>query len=336
MLFTLYRNAHNRLFQTTSFAMDTVITVHFYGPNGQEASGALLERLRDFERKISLYDPSSEIAQLNAKAGDGEAVALSEDTYGLLEKARQYSLDSGGVFDITVAPLSLLWDVTGENPHVPQEEEILSRRELVDARDRLLDPEHRTARLARQGQSVDLGGIAKGEATRFVFDVMDEYGIENGYVSLGGNMAVRGKYPDTGEDFPFGVRDPRGAGNEYLGIITLDGLTMATTGDYERFFMEDGVRYHHVLDPRTGYPANGGLISVTVISQDGARADALSTSLFVAGKEEALKHLEDPGISLILVDEDQNVYLSPSLQGRFQENPDKSQYHFYYGADAAG
>lgn len=318
-----------RSYQTTAFLMDTFVTIKFYGGRAQEAAEALITRLQQYEENISLYREQSPVARLNAAAGK-EPVSVDEETFRLLQRAKEYSLLSGHTFDVTIAPLSLLWGVTSEHPRVPDKEEIESALPLVDANDLLLDGQAKTAMLRLEGQAVDLGGIAKGAACELVFSVMDEYGIENGYASLGGNMAVRGRYPDSGKDFLFGVRDPRGAGNEYIATLPLRGLTMATTGDYERYFEQDGVRYHHVLDPRTGYPARGGLISVSVISEDGALADFLSTALFVAGKKETLRQMDSGDYSVIAVDEALNVYVSQALRGTLTQNGEKEQYQFHY------
>ncbi|TCL44666.1 FAD:protein FMN transferase [Harryflintia acetispora] len=318
-----------RSYQTTAFLMDTFVSIKFYGDRAQEAAEALVTHLQQYEENISLYREQSPIARLNAAAGK-EPVEMDEETFGLLQRAKEYSLLSQHTFDITVAPLSLLWGVTSQHPRVPGREEIESALPLIDAGDLVLDGQAKTAMLRREGQAVDLGGIAKGAACELVFSVMDEYGIENGYASLGGNMAVRGRYPDSGKDFLFGIRDPRGEGSEYIATLPLRGLTMATTGDYERYFERDGVRYHHVLDPRTGYPARGGLISVSVVSEDGALADFLSTALFVAGKEETLRQMDSEDYSVIAVDEALNVYVSERLYGSLTPNSGKDQYQFHY------
>lgn len=319
-----------RVYRSTSFIMDTFVELCFYGGNAQEAADALEERLRAYDKDVSLYSKGSAIAALSDGAGTGLPVPVRDDVLSLLEKAKQYSLESGGAFDMTIAPLTLLWGVTSGEPHVPGQREIGQALSLVDARDLILDRRDSTALLLRAGQAVDLGGIAKGAASELVFEVMDTYGVKNGYASLGGNMAVRGHNPHKGKDFLFGVRDPRGGGGEIIGTLPLEGMTMATTGDYERFFESGGIRYHHVLDPRTGYPARGGLISVSVISADGALADFLSTALFVLGKETALSQMDQESFSLIAVDEELNVYVSCGLEGVFKPNPEKAQYRFYF------
>lgn len=315
-----------RVYQTSSFVMDTVVDIKFYGANGQSAADALIRQLNLLEGEVSLFREDSDVAKINAAAGSGELVPIGRDTMNLLQNALVLQKASGGMFDVTIAPLSLLWDVTGENPQVPSPEEISAARALVNSRDLLLDRETRSARLLKAGEKIDLGGIAKGLAADKTREVMQQFKITNGYVSLGGTMVVQGGYPSSGEDFVFGIRDPRGGGGEYIATATLRGKIMATTGDYERFFLQDGVRYHHVLDPATGYPAKKGLISVTVISPQGLLSDFLSTALFVGGKDRVLKDfMNDSRFSLVVADEEKNVYLSADLEGVVKPNPGKEK-----------
>lgn len=310
-----------------TFALDTVIEQSWYGESGETTYLDIARMLASMDGKLSLYRAGSEIDRLNQAAGK-EYVPLSEDTFEILKQAKEWSLASGGVFDITIAPVTTLWGITGSNPHIPEEEELASALDLVDAEDILLDESTHSAMLAREGMAVDLGGVAKGMLLDEIRGIALEDGVDSGYVSLGGNILAMGQKPD-GKDFVFGLRDPRGDGGDYIGTLTMPGLTMATTGDYERFFIQDGVRYHHVIDPRTGYPAQTDLISLTVVSEDGGLADFLSTTFFIYGKEVALQNLDREQFSLIVVDEDRNVYLSPSLRSSFTPNKAKTEYTFH-------
>ncbi|MDD2955896.1 MAG: FAD:protein FMN transferase, partial [Oscillospiraceae bacterium] len=195
-------------------------------------------------------------------------------------------------------------------------------------RDLILDEAGPTAMLRREGQQLDLGGVAKGAAGDVAREIAEEMGIRSGYISIGGNVAVIGQRPD-GRDFRFGVRDPRGDASEYIGTVSFPGKTMATSGDYERYFVEDGKTYHHIIDPRTGYPDDSGLISVSVIAKDGALADYLSTALFIGGLEAALARSADPEFDFILVDKEKNVYISDGLIGEFIPNEAKTEYTFH-------
>lgn len=291
----------------TEFIMSTVVEQRWYGQESKQAYDAIVDALKDMEKKLSLYVESSEIAAINQNAGVAP-VEVSQETYDLIKHAVDYSAQSGGKFDITIAPLTQLWDIMGESPKVPNAEDITAAKNLVDYKQIALDPDKRTVMLLTSGMSIDLGGVAKGMAASTAAEIAKKFQV-SGFLSIGGNMMVLGKKP-SGEDFKFGVRDPKGGSSDYMAVVTLDGMTMATTGTYERYFEEDGVRYHHVLDPFTGYPAQSDLISVTVISQDGALADYLSTAIFMEGREGLEQHLHAEDYYVIAIDQDDRVYTS--------------------------
>lgn len=321
-----YRKA-NVLTVSTDFVMDTFVEYKMYGENGKDALMEISRQLRDFESKFSMHRADSEISSLNQASGKN-AVALSSEVHSLLERAKALSLASEGAFDITIAPLTKIWGITSETPTVPSDEEISEAMALINADELILWGENR-AELLREGQAVDLGGIAKGAACDIVRQVAEEFGITRGYVSIGGNIVALEKKP-FGSDFWFGIRDPQRGANDSLCAVQLYGKTMATTGAYERFFEQDGVTYHHVLDPQTGWPADSDLLSVSVICEDGALADYLSTTLYVLGKETVLDCLERQDFQLIAVGEDGNVYCSSSLKGEMRADP-AAAYEFVYG-----
>lgn len=310
----------------TSFLMDTIVEYKLYGKNAAAAKGAIEEELSGIESRMSMYLPGSEIAKLNENAGRGY-VSLSEDTYELLSRCVQFGEASGGAFDVTIAPLTAAWGVTSDHPQVPDGVRIETLRALVDYRDILLNPTDRSAMLRREGQAVDVGGVAKGYACDAARRVAKAYGIESGYISIGGNIMAIGEKPG-GEPFKFGVRDPRGGGNDYIAVMTLPDSTMATSGDYERYFERDEVRYHHILDPATGYPADTGLMSVSVVSPDGAYADSMSTCLFIKGRDYVLANLNALDCGLVVIDRDRNVYVSENLRGQFTPADPGGTYHF--------
>jgi len=308
------------------FAMNTWVEQRWYGDEAQETYDDIMACLRDLEARLSLYREDSEISALNASAGR-EPVRVSRDTFTLLSRAKEFSAESGGLFDVTIAPLTLTWGITSGEPHIPGEGEIAAAQALVDYRGLILDREAQTAMLAREGMKVDLGGIAKGMAASVCAEIPRKHGV-SGYLSIGGNTMVCGKKPD-GQDFLVGLRDPRGEASEALGSFAMDGLTMATTGDYERYFEQDGVRYHHVLDPFTGRPSASDLISVTVISADGTLADCLSTSIFLRGSGALEQYFARDDCRVIAVTKDLQVYATPGLWDDFTINPSKTQYTFH-------
>ncbi|WP_195377130.1 FAD:protein FMN transferase [Anaerotruncus rubiinfantis] len=313
----------------TSFLMDTFVEYKLYGEKAQEAKDAIEAALRGIEDTMSMYIKDSEISRLNENAGK-EPVAVSEDTYALLARCKGFGELSGGLFDVTVAPLAAEWGITGLHPKVPAAGKIEELLKLVGYSEIQLGADGKggyTAMLSREGQAVDVGGVAKGYACDVARRVAQDYGITSGYISIGGNLMVIGEKPD-GEPFRFGVRDPRGPENQFLAVVSLPDSTMATSGDYERFFEQDGVRYHHILDPRIGYPAESDLMSVSVVSPDGAYADFMSTYLFISGRDFVLENLDTLECGIIAVDRDKNIYVSESLRAQFQPADSTGGYRF--------
>lgn len=312
-LFAMMVQSYQRPLADVSYVMDTFVEYHLFGSSKKVTKAAKDEidaALQEFESKMSMYREDSEISKLNAAAGNGEMVPLSDDVYKLLALSQTYMEQTDGRFNITIAPLSRLWDITAETPSVPAQADIERAVALVKESGFKLDEQAKTAALDPKGAGVDLGGIAKGYACDMVKEILKKHEITSGYVSIGGNMVVIGDKPD-GAPFQFGVRNPREDGNKFIMVVNLKDLTMATSGDYERYFEQDGVRYHHILDPDTGYPAQSEWISVSVISPDGAYADFMSTYFFLAGKDFLMENYEAYDCGVIAIDRDRNVYITP-------------------------
>ena len=311
-----------------AFLMDTIVEYKLYG--SPQAGKAVEEALQAFEAKCSRYVSGSEIDLLNQAAGE-KSVTVSPEIYDLLEQSRAYGEESKGVFDVTIAPAADLWNITGDSPRIPSGEELRAVLPLVGYEGIVLE-KNGNCRLAQKGQKVDLGGIGKGYACNIAREIALDNGVTHGYVSIGGNVMVIGK-KSRREDFKFGIRDPRGGGNDYVAVMTLPDEIMATSGDYERYFEEDGTRYHHILDPATGAPAQTDLMSVSVVASDGAYADYMSTYLFIQGKQFALEHLNDFPCGLVLIDKEKNIYVSDGLTSQFLMADKTGTYH--YAGDAA-
>ena len=311
-------NEKNKFTKDTAYLLNTVVEQKWYGKNREKTVNEVHAALTKFENKLSPYIETSEISLINSMAGI-EPVAITDETYELLKKSQEYSLMSNKCFDITVFPLVNLWGITGNKPKVPTGNEIFTAIKLIGAENLVLEEKsngQKTAFLKEKGMGLDLGGVAKGFAVDIVREIAEKNKV-TGYVSLGGNLMVLGKKPN-GDAMKFGVRNPRGTANEYIGIVELEGYTMATTGDYERFFIdENGRKYHHVLDLKTGYPTDRGLISLTVISKDGGLADCMSTWIFNDGLENLGKYLNRDEFYIIAVDKDLNVYVSPEYKEKF-------------------
>ena len=300
------------------FAMDTVIQYCLYGNNAEKALEECEELLSRLEEKFTCtgtYNSEStgDIREINQLAGTS-AATVSEETYRLLSRSLELTRHTNGLFDITIGPLTELWDITGENPTVPPQEEIEKALALTGG-GLVLEEESRQASLQREGQRLDLGAIAKGYSCDLLREVCQKYKITKGYISLGGNMMVL----DDSKEMRFGLQDPLSGGEaSAIASFSLEGQTMATAGGYERYFEQDGIRYCHIINPHTGWPAETDLLSVSVITPDGALADALSTALFLMGREKALEFLESVSCGAVLVDTDCRVWLYGGLEEKFQ------------------
>jgi thiamine biosynthesis lipoprotein len=247
---------------------------------------------------MSIFTESSELTALNRSAG-GLPVHVSPQLMDVLLLARRYWRLSGGNFDPTVGPLARAWGFYGDSGRIPPAGELDSLRALVDFGEVEIDSIEGTVRIAHVGMEMDLGGVAKGYAldlARKALDVPDARGI---MVDLGGNVLVAG-LPPHGSKWRIGVRDPR-AGDDLLGALLLDSGAVATSGDYERFYLIDGRRYSHIIDPHTGAPARG-TIAATVVGPTGSWSDGLSATLYLAGAERALSLADSlPGVGALIV-----------------------------------
>ena len=303
------------------FAMDTTMSITAYDRDPTEALVAAQQEVNRLDALWSRTRPDSDVARLNATAG-GSAVEVDPDTAELLEKANAAAGESGMAFDPVLAPVMDAWGFgateseTTAVHRVPEQAELDALLPLT--RD-LPVVEGDTAALTMAGQAVDLGAIAKGAAADYVVEALTEHGVESAIIALGGNITALGTKPD-GSPFRVYVRDPQGEGEDYLCLMSLPaGWTCSTSGGYERYFEVDGQIYHHIIDPATGYPAQSGLLSVTVVAQDPALADAWSTAIYVLGAEEALARWESgegtvAEMDLILVTEEGHVYITEGLE----------------------
>lgn len=306
------------------FRMNTWVSQEWYGELAQQTCDEIDAKLSEIEKKVSMHINYSDISRINAAAGK-EYVEVSDEVFYLIKDSLKVCEEYGGLFDISVAPLSVLWNVTSNDPIIPSNQDIFDARSKVDYQKVLLDEDNLSVMLSEEGMMLDLGGAAKGWAVGKMEEIVRKNNV-SGYLSLGGNMLVVGKKPG-GSDFLIGVRDPRGDSSEYFASVVVDGYTMATTGNYERYFEKDGVRYHHVIDPFTGFPSDKDLISVTVISRDGLLADCMSTAVFLKGREGLNDAFSRTDCMIIAVTEDDEVYASPSAWNIIKPNK-KSGYTF--------
>ncbi len=266
------------------FAMDTVMTVTAFGTNAQAAVDAAADEIARLDALLSVGNSGSEISAIN-RTGKGE---LSEDVRYLAERSLDIYADTSGAYDMTVYPLMALWGFTGDTPAVPEKEDI--RETLLHCGSDKLSLTGSSLVLG-EAQGIDMGGIAKGYAGDRIMKIFEDHGITSGMISLGGNVQCCGVKPD-GSLWRCGITDPEHPyeSGRFLGIVSISGKAVVTSGGYERNFIENGHTYHHIMDLKTGYPAESGLACVTIVSSDGTLADALSTACFVMGAEKAAEY----------------------------------------------
>ena len=209
------------------------------------------------------------------------------------------------------------WGFTDGEYQVPSGEELQQLIALADSSKISFDEENSAVTFGLEGMEIDLGGIAKGYTSSRIMDIYREHGVSSGLVSLGGNVQVMGSRPD-GNPWRVAIQNPSG-GDDYLGVLEAEDCAVITSGGYERYFEEDGIVYHHIIDPGTGYPADSGLTSVTIVSPDGTLADGLSTSLFIMGREEAERYWQQHSgeFDVILLDRDENLYITEGIADQF-------------------
>lgn len=297
-------------YTVTTFSMGSYVQQRVYGKGGEAAASEAAESVSELEELIS-WRREGDVFELNENAG-GQFTELDPRTEKLLALSREVNAASGGAFSVTIAPLSRLWSFD-ENPHLPEPEQIESFREKVDD-SWLLLPGDGTAALKKSGMALDLGAVGKGAACDAAVEAYEKNGISQAIVSVGGSVGVYGKKP-LGRPWKVAVRDPSGAGA--LGILSLESGFVSTSGSYEKTFTENGKTYHHILDPATGYPAESGLLSVTVKSESGALSDALSTACFVLGPEKSLPVLNQFQAEAVFVTEDDRVLVTTGLEEDF-------------------
>ena len=285
------------------FAMDTVMNMTVYHEKGDEFLLDAEKEIQRLEGLFSVTKENSEVAQLNDKAGE-EGMSISKETAELLLAGKELTKDTEDAFDITIAPVVKAWGFTEEVHQVPSQEVLNKLMPLVDAASLSVDGQK--AYLSKAGMAVDLGGIAKGYTADRVISLFREEGVSSAVISLGGNVATIGTKPD-GSSWKVAVSNPLDT-EEYVGMLEVKDSSAVTSGGYQRFFEENGKQYHHIINPQTGYPAEGGLLSVTILSPNSTRADGLSTALFVMGEEKGLDFWRNnQDFEVIFITEDHRI-----------------------------
>ena len=297
-------------------AMGTAVSISVYTEDDEGADRAIknaLDEITRIELLMTTWRDDSEISRLNQNAGV-KPVPISKETLEVLEMSKQAAEWSGGLFDITFQVLHGLWKFDEDlEPKLPDMAEVKKRLPLINWRHLKLDKGKRTAFLDGKGMSVNLGGIAKGYAVDRMADILRRAGFKNALVQAGGDLLCAGT--KGGKPWTAGIRDPRGSLSDVFAIISLEDHAFSTAGDYERSFMLDGKRYHHILDPRTGTPATASR-SVTVYAKSALLADSLDDAVFIMGWKKGFEMIEKmPDVGAVVVDSEGVVHLSERMKG---------------------
>lgn len=315
MLTACQNSDENKKVSKDIFAMDTYMTVTAYGKNAENSVNKAVDEINRLETVLSAEKQESDIYKLN-ETGSG---TLSTDTKNIVSKALEINKTTNGAFDISIYPLMVKWGFTTQKYNVPSKNEISKLLKDVDSSKIIFDEKSGNIKL-KENMKIDLGGIAKGYTSSRVMQIFKECGVTSGLVSLGGNVQALGTKTD-GTAWQIAIENPDKS-SDYIGVVSVKDKAVITSGGYERYFEKNGKTYHHILDPETGYPAESGLKSVTIVSDDGTLADALSTSLFVMGKEKALDYWREHKneFDTVLVEDNGDITITGGLEKIFKSN----------------
>jgi thiamine biosynthesis lipoprotein len=277
-----------------------------------------LDEIKRLEGVMTTWKDDSEISRVNAAAGK-DAVKVGPDTLAVVDKSLWIAKESEGTFDISFDAMRGLWKFDeGASDKIPAKADVERARKLIDWRKIELDAKASTIRLGKEGMRISLGGIAKGYAVDAAARILEAAKVPAFFVQAGGDLYVKGRKPD-GAPFKVGVRDPRGGPSDFFATLAVEDHAFSTAGDYERSFVEGGKRYHHIIDPRTGYPADASR-SVTVWAPDAFTADAIDDAVFILGPEKGMALVESiDGVGAVIVDKKNEVWVSKRLAGVLQK-----------------
>lgn len=312
-------NNSDRLFKESRLAMYTITSITVTTNDeriAKEAINDVFEELKRLESLLNYYSKDSEISLINNNAGI-RPVRVSKDTLEVIEKSLQASYISDGGFDITLGPVISLWDF--KSKIVPTHKKIKDALSYVDYKKIIIDKGNQTVYLSKKGMEINLGGIIKGFSADKAVQILKARGIKGGIVSIGGDIKTFGLRPDLSK-WNVGIQNPRPSGkaDELLGTVSLTDKCISTSGDYEKYFMLNSKRYHHIINPKTGMPSED-ISSITIIADEGAYCDALATGLFVLGSSMAINKMKEIGIGGMIVTDNGEMLMTPWFESIFQK-----------------
>lgn len=307
----LFQENAAKKYTKTDFLLDTVVSVTVYEKDQTGIIDECLDAVRYYEKLFSRTDPESELYALNQRG----RMEVSDELLEVIKTALHYCELSGGRFDITMGEVSAMYGFSSPSPAKPSEKRIVSAMSHTGWEKIQIDGS--TVILTDPEAVIDLGAIAKGYIADRLADMLRAAGVESAIIDLGGNILCVGSKPD-GSDFKVGIQYPYGDSSTVIATANISGLSVVTSGVYQRYFQENGQVYHHILDPDNGYPVDNGLLSVSIISAKSLDCDALSTSVFALGLEDGMELVNSlEGVWAVFVDKDFNVYYSDGFEAEF-------------------
>ncbi|EAG3581222.1 FAD:protein FMN transferase [Listeria monocytogenes] len=306
-------------YSKTDFLMGTVVTLKIYDKGKEDVLDKGFDRIKDLAAKITTSDSekTSEVDKINEQAGK-KPVKVSKDVYYLIQEGLKYSENSGGSFDITIGPLTSLWHIGFSDARKPSQAEIDAVLPLINYKDVKMNDKDQTVYLEKEGMELDLGAIAKGFITDETLKVFKENKVTISIIDLGGNIYVQGNNPN-GNKWNVGIQDPFSPRGSVIGKLPESNMSIVTSGIYERYLEVDGKTYHHILDPKTGYPFDNDIAGVSIVSKKSIDGDGLSTATFSKGVKGGMDYIEQfEGVDAIFISKEKKVYETSGLKGQFE------------------
>ena len=302
----------------TEMLMGTVISVTLYDSTDESILDKVFEKVKNLEETFSINETGTEVDKINDNAGI-EPVKVSDDTIEVVKEGIYYSDLSHGKFDITIGPLVKLWNIPDRpTEDIPTQDELNVVLPLTNYKDVVIDEANKTVFLTRPGMMLDLGGIAKGYAADVISKMLTDEGVKSAIIDLGGNIFAHGEKV-SGDTWKIGIQNPFSNRGEIVGAISVKNKSIVTSGIYERYIEVNGVKYHHILNPETGYPYENDIAGITIISDKSTTGDALSTSVFALGIEEGMKFVEElDDVDAIFVTKEKGIYVTSGIKDNFE------------------
>jgi len=307
----------NQPISRTEIFMSTPVSITIYDGEYENILDKAFEKVEEVENLVSINKENTEISELNKNAGI-EKVKLSDISYDILKKGLEYSKLSNGSYDITIGPLVKLWNIGFEDAKVPSQDEINEVIDTIDYNNIKINDSTKEVFLKKKGMEIDLGSIAKGYIADEIANILKQEGVNRAIIDLGGNIYALGS-KSSDSNWKIGIQNPFNDRGEVVGGIEVSDKTVVTSGIYERFIEENGVKYHHILNPKTGYPYETDIAGVSIITDKSIDADALSTLTFTKGLEEGLKFIEGlDNVDAIFITNDKKIYITENIRDSFK------------------